>query len=287
MILIRNLVLFLTTTLTLVLASPTSDPSTGEPLARARAALKCGSHASPSAIAASQSNITAFGNVHPQIANPIPIYWHVIYKNQTYSGGFLSNAQILAQVAALNTNFLGTGISFRLVGLTSTRNGVWFDSVTATNDLGRLMKQALHRGGRSDLNIYSVGFQTTTLGGFTTWPWDYIRNPKLDGVVFKWNTIPGGTLPGYTQGKILVHQAGHWCGLYHTFEGGCSASGDFVSDTPAESGPHFGCPTGSDTCPGGGVDPIHNFMDYTNDPCKTHFTSGQATRMRTALALWR
>lgn len=56
-------------------------------------------------------------------------------------------------------------------------------------------------------------------------------------------------------------------GLNHTFVGGCtSATGDFVSDTPTQLTQIFGCPVGSDSCPDlPGLDPINNYMGYTDD----------------------
>lgn len=81
--------------------------------------------------------------------------------------------------------------------------------------------------------------------------------------------MPGGGVEGYEMGKTAVHEVGHWMGLLHTFQDETCVvgdHGDYVDDTKQEGVSTEGCPVGKDSCPGvEGVDPIHNFMDYSED----------------------
>jgi len=108
-------------------------------------------------------------------------------------------------------------------------------------------------------------------------------------VVILDESMPGGVNPEdprkpwkYGEGDTLTHEVGHWLMLEHTFAHGCSASGDWVVDTAPEAIPQFDCPVGADTCSAPGEDPIHNFMDYSQDSCMDMFTPGQAKRMSDA-----
>lgn len=82
--------------------------------------------------------------------------------------------------------------------------------------------------------------------------------------------------------RILTHEFGHYLNLIHTFEGGCSGSGDQVDDTPATAVNSSGnCVVTAETCPGAGIPNSENFMDYTE--CYRMFTRGQVTRMEAAM----
>lgn len=99
-------------------------------------------------------------------------------------------------------------------------------------------------------------------------PWGLKRTDGLvlDGCFIDSRTVPGGPMATNNQGKVAVHEVGHWLGLLHTFEGGCDGDGDQVDDTPAHTFDRIGCPAeGSDTCPQPGMDPVHNYMSYNGE----------------------
>lgn len=195
------------------------------------------------------------------------------------------------QLSVLNKAYSPANISFRLLTPTYTINDSW-----ATDPESQDMKSALRRGGYSALNLY---FQTNltnpsaplgntnillgscTLPTIVTYVQDFCPSPPcapvsfpafvytFDGCSIRASTLPGGSFRGYNKGGTAVHEIGHWFGLLHTFQGeSCSFgnSGDFIDDTPPEAASTSGCPLGKDSCPlEPGVDPIHNYMDYSSD----------------------
>lgn len=223
----------------------------------------------------------------PVIGGVINVYFHVIHDVDPARTGNVPDSQITAQIEVLNAAFASTGWSFLHVGTTRTANSAWFNNMEPGSAEEAEAKTALRQGDANDLNLYTANVSGGLLG-FATWPWDYADNPRLDGVVLQYTTLPGGTAAPYNLGRTGVHMTGHWMGLFHTFYGACSVTGDFVADTPSERTGAFGCPVGRDSCPqDAGLDPIHNFMDLTDDACQVEFTAGQSDRMRRAFGAYR
>ncbi len=126
---------------------------------------------------------------------------------------------------------------------------------------------------------------------------DKLLNDLNDGVFIHYNTIgpnnPAKFQAPYqvyngvvTEGKILVHETGHYLGLRHIWGDGDCAADDFIDDTPrSSSSSQFTCNKSLNSC----TDTIENkdlpnmvenYMDYSNGSCQNMFTKGQAAMMR-------
>lgn len=215
----------------------------------------------------------------------IKIAFHVIY-NPTTGEGNISQALIDAQVAKLNSDYAGTGFTFTLATVDRTANTSYF-GMTPGSASEKKAKAALAKDPAHRFNIYTAKPGQGLLG-WATFPWSYAETNTMHGVVIHYASVPGGSLAPYNLGRTLVHEAGHYLGLYHTFQGGCTAPGDQVDDTPYEASAAFGCPTGRNTCTAlAGNDPINNFMDYTDDACMFQFSAGQTVRMQSSVGTYR
>lgn len=213
----------------------------------------------------------------------VPVAVHSIYESQ--SNGYVTDQMVDDQIQVLNDAYAGTGISFYLYHFARYQSSRYFSWDMGTREEGAV-KRYLNIDPAHVLNIY---LQNPTGGilGWAYFPWMAPEDHWGHGLVILWSTLPGGPAAPYNEGDTVTHEAGHYFGLYHTFQNGCWGAGDQVDDTPYELWPAYGCPQGRDTCGSPGVDPIHNFMDYTDDSCMFEFTPGQAARMDWAVTTYR
>ena len=105
-----------------------------------------------------------------------------------------------------------------------------------------------------------------------------------------YDSLPGGSIANYNLGETATHEAGHWLGFYHTFQGGCyRRPSDEVERHPGAAQPRRAAVprAGTPASASRGVDPIHNYMDYSYDSCYNQFSAGQTSRMQAQFTAYR
>jgi hypothetical protein len=199
----------------------------------------------------------------------VPVYVHVMRDRAGH--GNVTNRQIARQITVLNRDYAKVGVSFKLIRTNRFNNTAWHHDRQSAH-----YRTLTRKGAANALNIWVVDFSYL---GIATFPWDYARKGNVDGIRIQYDSLPGGSIVHFNLGGTATHETGHWLGLFHTFQGGCSSVNDQVGDTPAQASPTSGCPKTRDSCPLPGTDPIHNYMDYSWDSCYSQFTQGQAARI--------
>ena len=217
----------------------------------------------------------------------VPVAVHVVSEGPSPAQGNVPDAWIAAQVDTLNATYGRLGLRFALALVQRVENPAWYRDLELGSAQERAMKDALALDPARVLNLYTARPSGDYLG-WATLPDAGAEADRGQGVVVLDQSLPGGTAAPYDLGHTTTHEVGHWAGLLHTFSGGCSAPGDGVDDTPQQRSGSSRCPTARDSCPlDPGLDPVHNYMDYSDDACMTEFTPGQGLRSRALLAQFR
>jgi hypothetical protein len=152
-------------------------------------------------------------------------------------------------------------------------------------------------------DLWSAG--ADNIGGYSSFPWE--EDTFLDGIVLDYLEV-GINLGAGSNGSTLVHEAGHWLGLFHVFQGSdeninncneridipCDIEGDMLCDTDLV--PYSGLKNIAPgnclgyKCNGQTTNVVQNIMDYQNSSrlyCQTKFTEGQKKRMKSILSYYR
>ncbi len=149
----------------------------------------------------------------------IPVAFHVIADDT--GEGLLPNMHSLlfSQIDTLNNAFKVANIIFKLESVDTTFNNEWFDAgYFGRNDTSAAvaMTDMLNINPDSVLNVYTIRGGNRFLGE-ASFPWWDTKGTNEDVVIIYYQATTGGSFTMYSEGNTLVHEVGHYLGLYHTF----------------------------------------------------------------------
>ncbi|MBX7206030.1 MAG: zinc-dependent metalloprotease [Bacteroidia bacterium] len=248
----------------------------------------------------------------------IPVVVHIVY-NSGEPASNISDAQVESAIRALNSHFsndvnaaypaVNTGIQFCLAK--KMPNGTSFSGITRQQnntlsnhhfpaDAQNLMALDYFPA-EQYLNVWVVQTILNNNGG-DNGVGGYASTPGVlgrQGIVVRYKRMGNVSdciscsLHSDTYGATLAHEAGHYFGLNHPFDGGCTGmtsstcetEGDLCCDVPPVNGQNFGCST-RNTCneTPDSNDQIQNLMDYSNESCRNIFTADQTEIMYSVLS---
>ena len=155
-----------------------------------------------------------------------------------YVDGLVSDEIIYEQTEVLNDHYNDLGYSFTVGSIDSAVNAGWYYATDShkfeteqwdNDDQYLAMAQAMTVDVPTSVNFFWTG--ATLTSGLGVYPWSFDEDDSSHGLFCSNYTYPGsdGT---FSEGITGVHEVGHYFGLHHTFENGCSNPGDEVDDTP-------------------------------------------------------
>jgi hypothetical protein len=235
----------------------------------------------------------------------LPVVIHIIHNNGQEN---ISDAQVKQGIKYLNNAFAASGF---YITNGSTNTHIQFCMAerdpdgNATSGITRNVSAYTVMGG----DTYAADDQHVK--NIIRWnPYNYINVwvvQSIPGDVVGYSTLPEAHGTEYegivmeaayfgsteVNNVVLIHEIGHYLGLYHTFEGGCTNNdcqldGDKECDTPPDqTTSYISCDASMNSCTTDVLsgfntdqpDLTQDYMDYGNFNCMKVFTPGQSERM--------